>query len=110
MLSEQKEQHLEPTPEEIREKKLYQKMGMTTEEYHEVVQHLGRLPNWTETGIYSVMWSEHCSYKNSKALLRLLPTEGSQVLQGPGEGAGVIDIGDGQAGIQLGKEHLVEKF
>ncbi len=97
MLSEQKQPFLEPTPEEICEKRLYQKMGMTTEEYEKVVQHLGRLPNWTETGIYSVMWSEHCSYKNSKALLRLLPTEGPQVLQGPGEGAGAIDIGDGQA-------------
>ncbi|MDN4594672.1 phosphoribosylformylglycinamidine synthase subunit PurL [Polycladomyces subterraneus] len=81
----------------IRDQKLYREMGLTEEEYEQVIGHLGRLPNWTETGIYSVMWSEHCSYKNSKPLLRRFPTEGPRVLQGPGEGAGVIDIGDGQA-------------
>ncbi|QKG85861.1 phosphoribosylformylglycinamidine synthase subunit PurL [Kroppenstedtia pulmonis] len=70
---------------------------MTTEEFEQVQQHLGRLPNWTELGIYSVMWSEHCSYKNSKPLLRRFPVSGSKVLQGPGEGAGAIDIGEGQA-------------
>lgn len=87
----------EPTPEMIRDQKLYREMGLTEEEYQQVIGHLGRLPNWTETGIYSVMWSEHCSYKNSKPLLRRFPTKGPRVLQGPGEGAGVIDIGDGQA-------------
>lgn len=87
----------EPTPEMIRDQQLYHEMGMTSPEYQEVIKHLRRLPSWTEIGIYSVMWSEHCSYKNSKALLRRLPTEGPQVLQGPGEGAGVVDIGDGQA-------------
>jgi phosphoribosylformylglycinamidine synthase subunit PurL len=88
----------EPTPTAIYEQGLYQKMGLTQAEYEQVVAHLeGRLPTWTEVGIYSVMWSEHCSYKNSKPLLRRLPTTGPHVLQGPGEGAGVIDIGDNQA-------------
>ena len=58
---------------------------------------LGRLPNYTETGLFSVMWSEHCTYKNSKPVLRKFPVTGEQVLQGPGEGAGIVDIGDGQA-------------
>lgn len=97
MRLEQATKVLEPTPEMIRDHKLYREMGLTEEEYQQVIGHLGRLPNWTETGIYSVMWSEHCSYKNSKPLLRRFPTEGPRVLQGPGEGAGVIDIGDGQA-------------
>lgn len=87
----------EPTPEEIRERCLFTEVGMTAAEYRQVCNHLGRLPNWTELGIYSVMWSEHCSYKNSKPLLRRFPVEGPRVLQGPGEGAGAIDIGDGQA-------------
>ena len=87
----------EPSPEMIQEQELYKEMGLTTAEYEKVISHLQRLPNWTEIGIYSVMWSEHCSYKNSKPLLRRFPTEGQRVLQGPGEGAGVIDIGDQQA-------------
>ena len=58
---------------------------------------LGDLPNYTETGFFSVMWSEHCSYKNSKPVLRKFPITGEHVLQGPGEGAGIVDIGDGQA-------------
>lgn len=87
----------EPTPEMIRDQKLYRDMGVLPEEYDQICGHLGRLPNWTEVGIYSVMWSEHCSYKNSKPLLRQFPTSGARVLQGPGEGAGVIDIGDNQA-------------
>jgi phosphoribosylformylglycinamidine synthase subunit PurL len=88
----------EPTPTEIYEQGLYQTIGLTETEYKQVIAHLeGRLPTWTEVGIYSVMWSEHCSYKNSKPLLGRLPTTGPHVLQGPGEGAGVIDIGDNQA-------------
>ncbi|OJG45514.1 phosphoribosylformylglycinamidine synthase [Enterococcus gallinarum] len=66
---------------------------------------LGRLPNYTETGLFSVMWSEHCSYKNSKPVLRKFPTEGPQVLQGPGEGAGIVDIGDGQAVVFKAESH-----
>lgn len=87
----------EPTAEEIREQKLYAEMGLSDEEFEKVQGILGRLPNWTETGLFSVMWSEHCSYKNSKPVLRRFPTEGEHVLQGPGEGAGIVDIGDGQA-------------
>ncbi|MGH9793773.1 MAG: phosphoribosylformylglycinamidine synthase subunit PurL [Candidatus Acidiferrales bacterium] len=69
--------------------------GLTAEEYARVRQILGRDPNITELGIFSVMWSEHCSYKSSKVHLKRLPTKGPQVLQGPGENAGVVDIGDG---------------
>ena len=71
--------------------------GLTAEEYARIQKILGRDPNFTELGIFSVMWSEHCSYKSSKAHLRRLPTRGPQVLQGPGENAGVVDIGDGLA-------------
>jgi phosphoribosylformylglycinamidine synthase subunit PurL len=71
--------------------------GLTAEEYARIQKILGREPNFTELGIFSVMWSEHCSYKSSKVHLRRLPTRGKQVLQGPGENAGVVDIGDGLA-------------
>ncbi len=77
--------------------KPWEKEGLTEEEYQMIVDILGRKPNETELGMYGVMWSEHCSYKNSKPVLRRLPTEGNQVLQGPGENAGIIDIGDNQA-------------
>ncbi|ELK48277.1 phosphoribosylformylglycinamidine synthase subunit PurL [Halobacillus sp. BAB-2008] len=88
---------LEITPETIEEQRVYAEMGLTDEEYESVKTILGRRPNYTEIGLFSVMWSEHCSYKNSKPLLRKFPTEGPHVLQGPGEGAGIIDIGDDQA-------------
>ncbi|EPZ38187.1 Phosphoribosylformylglycinamidine synthase 2 [Anoxybacillus ayderensis] len=88
---------LEPSPAMIKEQKLYREMGLTDEEFAMVERILGRLPNYTETGIFSVMWSEHCSYKNSKPVLKKFPTEGKHVLQGPGEGAGIVDIGDGLA-------------
>ncbi|MBD3663499.1 phosphoribosylformylglycinamidine synthase subunit PurL [Sulfitobacter aestuariivivens] len=71
--------------------------GFTPDEYAEVNSILGRAPNYTEMGIFSAMWNEHCSYKSSKKWLRTLPTEGPQVICGPGENAGVVDIGDGQA-------------
>jgi phosphoribosylformylglycinamidine synthase II len=71
--------------------------GFTPDEYAEVNAILGRAPNYTEMGIFSAMWNEHCSYKSSKKWLRTLPTTGPQVICGPGENAGVIDIGDGQA-------------
>ena len=87
----------EPTATHIREERLYATMGLTDEEYALVVSLLGREPNYTEIGLFSVMWSEHCSYKNSKPVLRKFPTTGKHVLQGPGEGAGIVDIGDGQA-------------
>ncbi|HVR39541.1 MAG TPA: phosphoribosylformylglycinamidine synthase subunit PurL [Thermoanaerobaculia bacterium] len=69
--------------------------GLTPDEYARIEQILGRTPNYTELGIFSVMWSEHCSYKSSRVHLRKFPTTGARVVQGPGENAGVIDIGDG---------------
>ena len=87
------------TPKQIEEARIYAQMGMTDQEYAHAKKLLGRLPNYTEVGLFSVMWSEHCSYKNSKPILRRFPTKGPRVLQGPGEGAGVVDIGDGLAAV-----------
>src|SRR5512140_1457068 len=70
---------------------------ITPEEYARILELLGREPTITELGIFSVMWAEHCSYKSSRLLLKGLPTKGRHVLQGPGENAGIIDIGDGWA-------------
>jgi phosphoribosylformylglycinamidine synthase len=78
-------------------KELVAEHGLSEEEYATVEKVLGRRPNYTELGIFSVMWSEHCSYKSSKIYLRTLPTDGPCVLQGPGENAGVVSIGDGLA-------------
>jgi phosphoribosylformylglycinamidine synthase len=80
-------------------------MGLNDAEYELVVELLGRRPNLTETGIFGVMWSEHCSYKNSKTLLSRFPVDGPEVLQGPGEGAGVVDIGDGYAVVFKVESH-----
>ena len=71
--------------------------GLSPSEYDRILKILGREPTYTELGVFSAMWSEHCGYKNSKRLLRLLPTEAPWVIQGPGENAGVIDVGDGLA-------------
>ncbi|MBI4950344.1 MAG: phosphoribosylformylglycinamidine synthase subunit PurL [Deltaproteobacteria bacterium] len=71
--------------------------GLTTDEYRRIVDSLGREPNLLELGIFSVMWSEHCSYKSSRRHLKNFPTKGPHVLQGPGENAGIVDIGDGLA-------------
>ena len=79
--------------------------GLSEEEYARVLHALGREPNLTELGIFSVMWSEHCSYKSSRIHLKKLPTEGPHVICGPGENAGVIDIGDGQAAIFKMESH-----
>ncbi|MEJ5185721.1 MAG: phosphoribosylformylglycinamidine synthase subunit PurL [Candidatus Geothermincolales bacterium] len=76
---------------------LYEELGLTESEYRDIVRILGREPNKVELGMYSLMWSEHCSYKSSKTILAQLPTRASYVLQGPGENAGVIDIGGGLA-------------
>ncbi len=76
---------------------LYEELGLSEDEYRDIVRLLGREPNKVELGMYSLMWSEHCSYKSSKAVLAQLPTRASYVLQGPGENAGVIDIGGGLA-------------
>ncbi|HET6268181.1 MAG TPA: phosphoribosylformylglycinamidine synthase II, partial [Acidobacteriota bacterium] len=73
--------------------------GLTEEEYKRICTILNREPNMTELGMFSVMWSEHCSYKSSRTHLKRLPTKGAIVLQGPGENAGVIDIGQGLAAI-----------
>ncbi|HEX9190243.1 MAG TPA: AIR synthase related protein, partial [Vicinamibacteria bacterium] len=71
--------------------------GLKPDEYARIQEHLGRDPNLTELGVFSVMWSEHCSYKSSRVHLRTFPTSGPRVLQGPGENAGVVDLGDGLA-------------
>ncbi len=84
--------------------------GLTAEEYQRVLSIMGRPPSMTELGIFSVMWSEHCSYKSSRKWLRRLPTTGKVVIQGPGENAGVIDIGDGQAAIFKMESHNHPSF
>jgi len=84
--------------------------GLTVEEYQKIENILGRDPNLTELGIFSVMWSEHCSYKSSKAYLKLLPTEGPGVLQGPGENAGAVDVGDGLAAVFKMESHNHPSF
>lgn len=96
----------EMTPEEIKEKKPYLDWSLTEREYDFICDKLlHRLPNYTETGLFSVMWSEHCSYKKSKPVLRLFPNRNERVLQGPGEGAGIIDIGDNQAVVFKAESH-----
>lgn len=85
------DQNTQVTPE------IVEQHGLTRDEYQHVVDVLGREPNITELGIFSVMWSEHCSYKSSKVYLKEMPTRGRCVLQGPGENAGIVDIGDGLA-------------
>ncbi|MFQ5541392.1 MAG: phosphoribosylformylglycinamidine synthase subunit PurL [Candidatus Binatia bacterium] len=84
--------------------------GLTEEEYRKIREVLGREPSITELGIFSVMWSEHCSYKSSKTYLRLLPTQGPAVLQGPGENAGIVDIGDGFAAVFKIESHNHPSF
>ncbi len=84
--------------------------GLTPEEYERAVRIMGRTPNLTELGIFSVMWSEHCSYKSSKKWLRRLPTTGPRVICGPGENAGVVDIGDGEAAIFKIESHNHPSF
>jgi len=76
-------------------KEIVEKQGLSMEEYGMIKKRLGHEPNYAELGMFSAMWSEHCSYKNSKPVLKLFPTKGKQVIQGPGENAGVVDIGGG---------------
>ena len=85
-----------PNPAQITPELLAQH-GITADEYQRILKALGRTPSFTELGIYSVMWSEHCSYKSSRVHLKRLPTESRRVVQGPGENAGIIDVGDGWA-------------
>ncbi len=84
--------------------------GLTEEEYQKIVDCLGRTPNLTELGIFSVMWSEHCSYKSSKIFLKELPTRGPAVIQGPGENAGIVDIGDGLTAVFKMESHNHPSF
>ena len=90
---------------QIQDEKLYRQMGMSDEEFELAVKSMGRLPNYTETGLFSALWSEHCSYKSSKPVLKKFPTSGERVLQGPGEGAGIVDIGDNQAAVFKMESH-----
>jgi phosphoribosylformylglycinamidine synthase len=84
--------------------------GLTPEEYQRLLKIVGRTPSLTELGIFSVMWSEHCSYKSSRIWLSQLPTKGPQVIQGPGENAGVVDIGDGDAAVFKMESHNHPSF
>lgn len=94
------------TPEEIKEQKPYLDWSLSEDEYNYISDTLlGRLPNYTETGLFAAMWSEHCSYKKSKPVLRLFPNKNDRVIQGPGEGAGVVDIDDGQAVVFKAESH-----
>src|SRR4051794_39337106 len=92
------------TPDVVKQHKL------TAEEYGRVERALGRAPTYTELGVFSVMWSEHCSYKSSRVHLRRLPTKGPRVIQGPGENAGVVDIGDGFAAVFKMESHNHPSF
>jgi phosphoribosylformylglycinamidine synthase len=84
--------------------------GLKPDEYERIKEFLGREPNLTELGIFSVMWSEHCSYKSSRVHLKTLPTKGPQVLQGPGENAGAVDIGEGLAAVFKIESHNHPSF
>ena len=87
-----------------------QSMGLSAEEWQLILKRLERTPNQCELGIFSAMWSEHCSYKSSRRWLKTLPTEGPQVIQGPGENAGVVDIGDGLATVFKIESHNHHSF
>jgi phosphoribosylformylglycinamidine synthase II len=84
--------------------------GLKPDEYQKILDLIGREPTYTELGIFSAMWNEHCSYKSSKKWLRTLPTKGPRVIQGPGENAGVVDIGDGQAVVFKMESHNHPSF
>ena len=86
-------------------KELIDEHGINEKEYSFILESLGREPTITELGIFSAMWSEHCSYKSSKTWLKKLPTNNDKVIQGPGENAGVIDLGDGDAAVFKMESH-----
>src|SRR5919106_538368 len=92
------------------DKATLERHGLNDEEYQRIVKALGREPSLTELGIFSVMWSEHCSYKSSRVHLRNLPTTGPRVLQGPGENAGAVDIGEGLAAVFKIESHNHPSF
>ena len=89
---------------------LARSFGLSAEEYGRVLSIMGRTPTFTELGVFSVMWSEHCSYKSSRVWLRQLPTKAPWVIHGPGENAGVVDIGDGLAAIFKMESHNHPSF
>ena len=91
-------------------KDLIAQHGLSEDEYQQIVKHLNREPNLTELGVFSVMWSEHCSYKSSRVHLKRLPTQGERVVQGPGENAGAVDIGDGLAAVFKIESHNHPSF
>ncbi len=101
--------HLSPKGKDMQEPEITEDLvaahGFTPEEYQEVLRILNREPSFTELGIFSAMWNEHCSYKSSKKWLKALPTSGPQVICGPGENAGIVDIGDGQAVVFKMESH-----
>ena len=80
-------------------------LGLTSSEFDKIKELIGRIPNFTELGIFSAMWNEHCSYKSSRVWLSQLPTKNKYVIQGPGENAGVIDIEDDDVAIFELKTH-----
>src|SRR5262245_43855948 len=84
--------------------------GLTDKEYASILRILGRTPTFTELGVFSVMWSEHCSYKSSRKHLRKLPMRGPRVVGGPGENAGAIDIGDGWVAVFKIESHNHPSF
>jgi phosphoribosylformylglycinamidine synthase II len=96
---------LEPSVKEIKEKESWRELGLTDREYERIVELIGRDPNWTELGMFSVLWSEHCSYKHSRSLFHLFPTKGEHIIEGPGENAGVVDVGDGLAVVFKTESH-----
>ncbi len=97
-------------PGSVITKDLIAQHGLSDEEYKKIVEILGREPNLTELGMFSVMWSEHCSYKSSRVHLRKLPTTGPRVVQGPGENAGAVDIGDGLCAVFKMESHNHPSF
>ena len=94
----------------VLQKDLLETHNLTENEYRQIVKKLGREPNLTELGLFSVMWSEHCSYKSSRMHLKRLPTKGPRVLQGPGENAGVVDLGHGLAAVFKVESHNHPSF
>ncbi|MFA5810454.1 MAG: AIR synthase related protein, partial [Thermoleophilia bacterium] len=85
------------TAKPAEQKPAYELLGLKAKEYRDICDRLGREPNYTELAVFSLMWSEHCGYKHSRPLLGRFPTSGERILQGPGENAGIIDIGEGLA-------------
>src|SRR5436190_24186055 len=97
-----------PSQDGLPEEELFSllaEVGLNHDEYRQFREKLGRQPNKVELGMAGAMWSEHCGYKHSKPLLRKFPTKGARVLQGPGENAGIVDLGDGWAAVLKIESH-----